>query len=240
MAYELYYWTGIPGRGEFVRLALEAAGADYVDMAREEGDGVIEAMLADKRLAHPSFAPPFLKDGDVVVGQTAAILLYLGGRLSLSPLEDKQRLWTHQIQLTIADAVTEAHDTHHPIGVGKTYEEQKREALRRAKQFREQRAPKFLGWFETILERNAKGSPHLVGSRLSYADLSLFHLIAGLNYAFPNLMTRLMPNYPRVTALYGWVRAHERIAAYMASKRRLPFSNEGVFRHYVELDPKGS
>ena len=34
MPYQLHYWPGIQGRGEFVRLALEAAGAQYVDVAR--------------------------------------------------------------------------------------------------------------------------------------------------------------------------------------------------------------
>ena len=41
--YELYYWPGIQGRGQFVRLALEYAGAKYVDIAlvpEEKGGGV--------------------------------------------------------------------------------------------------------------------------------------------------------------------------------------------------------
>ena len=185
MTYELYYWTGIQGRGEFVRLALEQAGADYVDVARETGDGAIDKITDDPATLTPSFAPPFLRDGDIVVGQTSAILFYLGPRLCLAPEDERMRLWCHQIQLTIADAVVEAHDTHHPLGAGRYYEEQKAESRRRSAEFRADRLPKFLGWFETVLERNPKGPGHLVGARTSYADLSLFQLLEGLGYAFP-------------------------------------------------------
>jgi len=236
MAYELYYWTGIQGRGEFVRLALEVAGADYVDEARERGDGVIEALAADPRNLTPAFAPPVLKDGDVIVGQTAAILFYLGVRLNLAPLDDAQRLWTHQIQLTIADFVAEAHDVHHPVGVGKYYEDQKPEALRRAAEFRAERIPKFLGWFETIIARNPRGGPYLVGARLSYTDLSLFQVMSGLNYAFPKTTQGLLERFPKVTALYSVVRNTERLSAYLSSPRRLRNNENDLFRHYPELD----
>ena len=178
MSYELHYWPTIQGRGEFVRLALEAAGADYIDVAREEGKGkgmaAMQALLQSPKLSHPPFAPPFLVHGKVVVSQTSAILLYLGPRLGLVPAGEAARLWTHQLQLTIADAVAEAHETHHPLATGLYYEEQKDEAVKRAREFRGARLPKFLGWFEEVLARNPSGSKHLVGARLSYADLSLF------------------------------------------------------------------
>jgi glutathione S-transferase len=234
MAYELYYWTGIPGRGEFIRLALEAAGADYIDVCREEGEGAMDRVLATTTA--PSFAMPFLKDGDFVIGQTAAILHYLGPRLGLAPKAEKPRLFVHQIQLTIADLVVEAHDTHHPIGAGLYYEEQKPEAKRRAREFRDERAPKFLDWFETILDRNPRGPAHLVGARLSYADLSLFQAVEGLRYAFPKLMARLEGDYPLTTALAARIGAHPRLAGYFASDRRLSFNDWGLFRHYPELD----
>src|SRR5690606_2122048 len=121
--YELYYWSGIQGRGEFIRLALEDAGADYVDVVREKGDGIMAGVTA--ATVTPSFAPPFLRDGDVIVGQTALILHYLGPKLGLVPRDPRLRLWVHQIQLTIADCVAEAHDTHHPLGGDLYYEEQK-------------------------------------------------------------------------------------------------------------------
>lgn len=235
MTYELYYWTGIQGRGEYVRLALEAAGAPYRDVAREKGDHVIEAM--SKTLATPSFAPPFLKDGPLVVGQVAAILLYLGDKLDLAPKDERLRLWTHQIQLTIADFVLEGHDVHHPIGAGEYYENQKPEAERRAVEFREARIPKFLDWFETVLDRNPEGACHLVGSRLSYADLSLFQVMDGVSYAFPNLMQRLGGKYPKIGALCTMVAEHPKIAAYLASARRLASNESDLFRHYPELDP---
>ena len=241
MSYQLHYWPSIQGRGEFVRLALEAAGAPYVDVARGDaasGQGLpaLFHYLQDESVARPPFACPVLVDGEQVIGQTAAILLYLGPRLKLVGASEADRLWTHQIQLTIADAVDEAHNTHHPVGAGLYYEDQKMEAARAAKEFRTQRIPKFLGWLETILARNPKGDQHLVGARLSYADLSLFQLVAGLRYAFPKATQRALLKTPLVVGLHERVSQHRRVAAYLRSERRLPFNEEGIFRHYAELD----
>ncbi len=236
MTYELYYWPGIQGRGEFVRLALEEAGADYIDVARERGTGELMRLWDEKSVVTPSFAPPFLRDRRVVIGQTANILLYLGERLRLAPKAEAARLWTHQIQLTIADLVVEAHDTHHPLGGRFYYEDQKPESKRRAKMFRDRRLPRFLEWFESILERNPKGDKHLVGARLTYADLSLFQAVEGLSYAFPRAMAKRLPDAPRVAALRDRVAARPRVKAYLASERRIPFNEDGIFRHYRELD----
>jgi glutathione S-transferase len=236
MPYELYYWPSIQGRGEFVRLALEEAGADYVDVARESKKGMraMESLLENGE--RPPFAPPFLKDGDVVIGQTAAILLYLGGKHDLAPKDEPGRLWTHQIQLTIADFVLEAHDTHHPIASGLYYEDQKDEAARRTQDFRENRMPKYLDWCETILTRNPAGSKHLVGDKITYADLSLFQVIAGLTYAFPKAAKRELRNCPNIAALHEAVAKRPHMKAYLASPRRIPFNESGIFRHYPELD----
>lgn len=234
MTYQLYYWTGIQGRGEFVRLALEEAGADYEDVARRKGDGVMDVVSG--QLDTPSFAPPFLRDGDVVVGQTAAILFYLGPKLGLAPRDTRLRLWTHQIQLTIADCVTEAHDVHHPLGVDLYYEDQKPEAARRAEQFRNRRVPLFLDWFETILSRNPAGDTWLVGRKLSYADLSLYQLIEGLSYAFPRLMGRQLRAYPKLAALHARVGERPNMRRYLQSGRRLVANEWDIFRHYPELD----
>jgi glutathione S-transferase len=241
MRYELYYWPSIQGRGEFARLALEEAGADYRDVAREGDRGMAAMMkLLDGRAApRPPFAPPFLKAGRLLIGQTANILLFLGPRHGLAPATEGGRLWTHQLQLTIADLVQEVHDTHHPIASGLYYRDQRKEARRRAADFRENRAPKFLDYFERVLARNRSGAGFLVGARLSYADLSLFQIAAGLRYAFPNAMARLERKHRRVMALHDMVRARPRIAAYLASERRLPFSEDGIFRHYRELDQEG-
>jgi glutathione S-transferase len=240
MTYELYYWPEIQGRGEFVRLALEYAGADYVDVARGEGKSQgIDALLRglkDAHAVHPPFAPPFLKHGKIVVAQTAAILLYLGPRLGLLPEDEAGQLWTHQIQLTIADLVAEAHDTHHPIGVGLYYNDQKPEALRRADEFRETRMPKYLGWLEKILARNDAKGGWLVGKSVTYADLSAFQVVEGLRYAFPRAAAASLRKTPKLRALAANVAALPAIAAYLASERRIKFSVDGVFRHYPELD----
>jgi glutathione S-transferase len=235
MRYELYYWSGIQGRGEFVRLALEEAGADYVDVARQDESAMLR-LLNGEEIPRPPFAPPFLRAGRLVIGQTANILLYLGPRLGLVPVDEAGRLWAHQLQLTIADFVDEAHDTHHPIASSLYYDEQKPEAQRRAADFRQRRIPKYLGYFERVLARNPEGDEHLVGDRLSYPDLSLFQIVAGLRYAFPATMAQQEKSYPRVVALYDRVAARPRIAAYLASPRRLPFNEHGIFRRYPELD----
>ena len=238
MRYELYYWPTIQGRGEFVRLALEDAGADYVDVARAPKRGVPALMrfLESRAVKLPPFAPPFLKAGALVIGQTANILLYLGTRLGLAPKSEAGRLWAHQLQLTIADWVTEAHDTHHPIAGGLYYDEQKPEAKRCAAEFIAERIPKFLAYFEQVLVRAPTKGGFALGRRVSYVDLSLFQMIAGLRYAFPRAMARLEPEYPRLSALHERVAARPRLASYLASTRRIPFNEKGIFRHYPELD----
>jgi glutathione S-transferase len=237
MRYELYYWASIQGRGEFIRLALEEAGAPYADVARTDGgEDRMLALLEDTALACPPFAPPFLKSGKRLIGQTANILLFLGERHGLAPKSEAGRLWTHQLQLTLADLVAEAHDTHHPIAGGLYYEDQRPEAKRRAADFVKNRLPKFFRYFERVLTSNPSGPVHLVGARLTYADLSLFQVVAGLYYAFPKGMARTAKRYPHVMALHARVAARPRIAAYLASDRRLPFNQQGIFRHYAELD----
>jgi glutathione S-transferase len=245
MTYQLHYWPAIQGRGEFVRLALEAAGAPYVDVARGDaaqgqGMGAMTRYFEDASIARPPFACPFLVDGRKVIAQSAAILLYLGPRLDLVGKSEADRVWTHQIQLTIADFVTEVHDMHHPLGAGLYYEDQKKESARRAAEFRKDRLPKFLRWFEAILERNprnaARAFPHLVGAKLSYADLSLFQCVEGMHYALPKAMKRAMKQAPLVATVHAGVSRHRRVAAYLASERRIPFNEEGIFRRYPELD----
>jgi glutathione S-transferase len=240
MIYELYYWPTIQGRGEFVRLALEQAGVDYVDVARAPvrtgGTPAMFRFLDGEGIAHPPFAPPFLKAGPRLIGQTANILQFIGAHHGLAPAGEADRLWTNQLQLTIADFVQEVHDTHHPIASSLYYEDQKKEAKRRAEEFRRQRAPKFLGYFERILEAKPARSLHLVGARVTYADLSLFQIVEGMRYAFPKASARLEKRLPRVVALHDRVKALPRIAAYLASDRRIAFNEEGIFRRYKELD----
>lgn len=239
MAYELHYWNGLQGRGEFVRLALEEAQAPYIDVARVHADGQGEsAMLAimnSRSEPHIPFAPPFLKDGQLIVPQTANILLYLGQKLALAPDNDL-RYVVHGLQLTIADVVTEVHDTHHPIASGLFYEDQKDAAKARASDFLQHRLPTFMRYFERVLAQNPQGDAHLVGNTLTYVDLSAFQLIEGLYYAFPRAMKRFATRYPRLAALREAVAARPNIAAYLASERRLPFNETGIFRHYPELD----
>ena len=236
--YRLYYWPMIQGRGEFVRLAFEDAGARYVDVARQPGGmAAMQRFLDAKRPGLLPFAPPFVLVGREVVAQTANILLRLAPALGLVPRNEAARTAAHQLQPTIADVVAEAHDTHHPIAVGLYYRDQKREARRRATEFVRERIPRFLGYFERVLGRNRAGRGHfLVGRGHSYVDLSAFQLVVGLEYAFPRAMHRLASKLPRLLALRDRVAARPRLADYLASPRRIPFNEDGIFRHYAELD----
>ena len=240
MRYQLYYWPTIQGRGEFVRLCLEAAGAAYDDVVRlpaSRGGGVAAMMkLMQGDAAQTPLAPPFLKAGDELIGQTAHILARLGPRLKLAPTDDAGRRWAHQLQLTVADFIDEIHDTHHPVASHLYYEEQKREAKKYSRAFIAYRLPKYLGYFERVLERNPAGSHHTIGTGLTYVDLSMFQLVAGLRYAFPRAMVRAEPAYPHLIALHDAVAKRPRIARYLASKRRIAFNQMGIFRHYPELD----
>lgn len=236
MTYQLYYWPGIQGRGEFVRLALEESGVAYQDVARDEGIPALMAGMTQRDAAHPPFAPPFIVVDGMVIGQTANILYFLGPRLGLAPEQEAGRCWVNQLQLTIADIVTEAHDTHHPVSSGLYYDDQKSEALRRSHDFTTARMEKFLRYFEGIVRANPDGPAFLAGPSLTYADLSMFQLIEGLTYAFPKAMAHLTPGLPHLMALHGAVAQRPRIAAYLQSPRRLPFNEQGIFRHYPELD----
>jgi glutathione S-transferase len=238
MRYELYYQPSIQGRGEFIRLPLEDTGADYVDVARDPkfGRPGLMKMLEDPSLERPPFAPPFLKAGKLLISQTANILEFLAPRLNLVPKNESSRRWAHQLQLTIADWLHEAHDTHHPLGNALYYEEQTAEAKKRAAIFTANRMPKFLGYFEKILNANAIGGDFIFGKKVSYVDLSLFQMVEGLRYAFPKTMAKLEPHHPRVIDLHDRVMARPRIAAYLSSSRRLPFNQQGIFRRYPELE----
>ncbi len=236
MRYQLYYWPAIQGRGEFIRLALEEAGADYVDVVRDNGISEMLDFLTSDSVDHPPFAPPILKAGKRVIAQTANILMFLGARHKLAPASEEGRSWTHQIQLTIDDFLVEAHDVHHPLAKSFYYEDQRREARRRATDFVPARLPKFLTYMERVLVQNRSGDRHLVGARLTYADLSLFQIVEGLRYAFPNAMARAEAAYPLVVALHARVAERPRIRAYITSDQRIPFNQDGIFRHYPELD----
>ncbi len=238
MLYELYYWPGIQGRGEFVRLSLEDAGADYVDVARDPRRGVaaLGKFMGDASETHPPFAPPFLKAGKLVISQTTNILMFLGPRIGLVPKSEAGRLWANQLQLTIADWLLEVHNAHHPMAGSLYYEDQRGEASRRSAIFRTERLPKYLAYFEEVLKRNSKGHAFILGKGMSNVDLSLFQMMAGLRYSFPQVMERLEPSYPRLVTLHDRVSGRPRTAAYLSSDRRVPFNQQGIFRHYPELD----
>lgn len=240
--YELYYWPSIQGRGEFIRLALEEGGANYVDVGRlpaAEGGGeqAVLGMLRDESERHPAFAPPILKMGKELVWQTANILAFIAPDLGLVPKDPESRTFANGLQLTIADFVSEVHDTHHPIGASLYYEDQKAEALLRSRVFVEERMPKFLRYFERALGRNDQsGGLYFVGNELSYVDLSMFQVLAGLKYAVPRALAHIAPSIPLLTDLRDRVATRPRIAAYLSSPRRIPFNQHGIFRHYPELD----
>jgi glutathione S-transferase len=233
MRYELYYWPSIQGRGEYVRLALEEAEADYTDVARG-ANGVAAMMKMMEANNTPPFAPPFLKAGQLMIGQTANILFYLGSRHGLAPKAEAGRLWLHQLQLTVTDFVTEVHDTHHPLGPSLYYEDQKAPAKKRTEEFWNERVPKYLGYFEQLSKDNGGG--YVAGRRLTYIDLSMFQLVEGLRYAFPKRMKAFERKIPGLVDLHDRVAARPNIKAYLASDRRIPFNEDGIFRHYKALD----
>ena len=238
--YELYYWPNIQGRGEFIRLAFEATATPYVDVARLPGSqgggsGAILPFLRGERPGNLPLAPPFLKTGELVLAQMPAILQFLGPKLGLVSERESERWFAHQVQLTVADFIAEIHDTHHPVATSLYYEDHRAEAKRRAALFLKERLPKFLGYFEHVLERPGSG-PLLTGETLSYPDLSLFQLVEGLRYAFPQAMASSTRSHPRLLAVHEWVRAQPLVAAYLASERRIAFNESGIFRHYPELD----
>ena len=235
MRYTLYYWPSIQGRGEFVRLALEDAAAAYDDAARTKtGMERMMTMMKGEGDKRPPFAPPFLKSGKLVIAQVANILFYLGPRLKLSPRDEANRLWLHQLQLTVTDFVKEVHDTHHPVSTGQYYEDQKPEAKKYAESFLKDRVPKYLGYFEKIIDKS--GGPYVLGRKISYVDLSLFQLIEGLRYAFPKATKRIEKKVPNVVGVHDRVAQRPGIKKYLASKRRIAFNEDGIFRHYPELD----
>ncbi|KQT53229.1 glutathione S-transferase [Aureimonas sp. Leaf454] len=241
MSYRLYYWPGIQGRGEFVRLALEEAGADYVDVARGSDEAGLGLPAMFRRMekgrgASLPFAPPFLEDGDLLLSHVGNILLHLGTKHGLLPGDPALRLVAHGLQLTIADLVSEVHDTHHPVATSRYYEDQLDEAKAKAAEFRRDRMPKYLGYFETVLERNPAGSDHAITGETTTVDLSLFQVMEGLSYAFPRASSNLASLYPNLSSLRARIRARPRIAAYLASERRIPFNEDGIFRRYIELD----
>jgi glutathione S-transferase len=234
MSYRLWYWPTIQGRGEFVRLPLEAAGIPYEDCARVAGGEKLLMGDMEKRGAKGPFAPPYIEAEGGTIAQVADILLFLGDRHGLAPSDPAGRYWVHQLQLTVTDAVAEVHNVHHPVELMAYYDEQKPEAKRAAAQFRAQRMPKFLGYFEEATK--AVEGDWLTGATWSYADTSLFQLVEGLRYMFPRRMSAIEPACPGLIALHDRVAALPGIAAYLASERRIAFSTDGIFRHYPELD----
>ncbi len=233
MSYKLWYWPSIQGRGEFVRLALEGAEIAYEDCARGVGEDGLMADLND-RTGRTPFAPPYLELDGLVIAQVANILMYLGERHGLAPSNMADRLWLNQLQLTIADLVAEVHNVHHPVAMMDYYDDQKPEAARAAKQFREERLPKFLGHFEDAAQENT--GDWLIDHKWSYADTSLFQLVEGLRYMFRKRMKTLEPEYPNLIRIHDQVAELPGIKAYLKSDRRLAFNTDGIFRAYPELD----
>jgi glutathione S-transferase len=233
MLYQLFYWPEIQGRGEFVRLALEDAGADYEDVARKRG-GLNRMLAIMEKEKRPPFAPPFLKTGKLIIAHVAEILLFLGPHLKLVPRDEAGRIWLHQLQLTVTDLVKEIHDTHHPVGSELYYEDQKAEAHRYTTSFLDKRMPKYLSYFERVIENS--GGPYLLGRRFTYGDLSIFQLIEGFRYAFPQAIKRMERKISNVKRLHDRVADRPRIRTYLTSERRLAFNESGIFRHYPELD----
>jgi glutathione S-transferase len=228
---ELWYWPNIPGRGEFVRLFMEAGEIEYEDVAREKGVEALVEDMASREGIRP-FAPPYIVDDDLCIGQTAHILAYLSDKHGLGAGELDLDLQMIQLQLDISDMVEEVHSTHHPIAGSLYYQDQMEAAYENARAFREERIPKYLDHFEAALE--GQGGPFVLGDQWNHVDTSLFQLMEGLDYAFPKRMREL--DYPRLELCRQAVTEIDGIEAYLASDRRMEFNQDGIFRHYPELD----
>ncbi|KAJ3494708.1 hypothetical protein NLG97_g3904 [Lecanicillium saksenae] len=244
--YELIYWPGIPGRGEFVRLLFEETGVPYKDHAKTPDEGVakvlafIDAKNTGDDTNPPILAPPILKYGDVILNQTPNILIYLAPKLGLSPPATEAAFYhLNQASLTILDGFSnEVHETHHPIATSMYYEDQKEEAKKRSKAFIEERAPKFIGYVQRLLDSKTSGDgPWIHGDSLTYVDLVLFQCIDGTSYAFPKTMAQLKNSgkYDGVFKLYEAVKERPNIKSYLASERRTKYG-DGIWRHYPELE----
>ena len=212
-----------------MRLALEEAGADYVDVARR-GRQTRRAPAMMKLLeSNPAGAAALCaavpEAGKDISRRRRSFCSISAPRLSLAPRDEAGRLWAHQLQLTVTDLVVHIHDTHHPVSGWLYYEEQRPAAKRRTADFWRYRAPKFLGYFERVLQRN--GGKYMVGRRLTYVDLSLFQIVEGLRYAFPKRMKRFEKKVPLLIALHDRVAKRPRIAAYLVLETAHPVQPMG-------------
>jgi glutathione S-transferase len=239
--YALYYWNALPGRGEFVRLLFVDAGVDWIEVARDpNGEGSAAVVAARRGLLGglPPYAPPILQVGSLVISQTANICAFVAARHGLVDEDPGRRAEALGLQMTIADVVSEVHDTHHPIAAGMYYEDQKTEAIAASRAFLDERLPAWLRYFSRV--RAAGGGDWLLGDRLTYVDLSLYQLLRGLRYAFPHGFARAIADHGGLLAIHDAVAARPRIAAYAASPRCMPFNESGIFRRYPELDIPGA
>lgn len=239
MICELFYWPGIQGRGEFPRMLLEDAGIPYVDVCRHVG-GIdrMSAIMHGEGAPLMPFAPPFMNVDGMWISHTAAIMTYVAEKFGLAPRDEQEKMIARTLALTIADLLTEAHDTHHPITIEQHYEQQQDAALLRAAAFRDLRMPKFLRHFERTIAHNDRrgGGGVIVGIEITYIDIALFQVIEGLSYAFPRALARVQGELPLLRSLHARVSKRPRLAAYLASERRVPFNEHDIFRRYPELD----
>ncbi|QIW96113.1 hypothetical protein AMS68_001631 [Peltaster fructicola] len=250
--YELLYHPQIPGRGEFIRLAFEAVGVSYTDVANDKKDGYSEVQsicMNDEINSSdgnpPILAPPALRvpgagpDGTaLILAQTPNILFYLGEKLGLVSTAEADKYHTYQLVLTALDLNNEIHDSHHPIAPSAYYEDQSAEALKKAADVRNARLPKFFSYFERSLQHNHTngGGKFLIGGRLSIADTTVWQVLDGAYFAFPNEMAARKAEYPELLdTFYNSVKQEPHLKQYLASGRRRAYGM-GVFRHYPELD----
>lgn len=235
--YDLWYWPTIQGRGEFVRLFLAAAGIGWRDRAREgDAQALVEDMEKRAENGFAPYAPPYLveRETDFAIAQVAHIVTWLAEKHGRTTGDAATDLHLIQLQLTITDIVAEVHDVHHPIASSLYYDDQKDAARTAAEKFREERIPKYFGHFEQAL--GVKDGAFMDGERWSHVDTSLFQLVEGLRYAFPERMKSVEPDYPRLIACRDAVAENEGVARYLNSERRIAFNEDGIFRHYPELD----
>nr|ACM44934.1 sigma-class glutathione S-transferase [Laternula elliptica] len=217
----LYYWPGFKGRAEFVRLVFEEAGIPYL----ESNQGVADSIIKGEIGGYPVMMPPVVAKGDFRLGQTQMICQYLAGKYGLAPKGEEDKIHAEQVCASMYDYLTEGYGAFHGAKPGVKYADQKEEAQRYIDRVVQQRLPRYLKHFETVLAANTAGTGFLFGDSISHADLALFHIMNATEFQFPEVY-KSADYIPLLKAHRDRIASRPNIVAYTQSERCKPFSGD--------------